>query len=226
MGKVIINENTPKEPLSLIGKMIGPCYGSETNSNQKNHKRGLQAVKDGHFRCLEYATTWFTLDGYSAKVIREFYTHIGGAPTRTQASTRYIKYKQFDYVTPPAIAKNREAQRIYDQCMRKIAETTKELQEEYDVKAEDANMVLPLGMTTTVSCHFNARTLMAMAEQRLCSRAYWEFREMMRDIIEALSDYSDDWKIICDLFFKVKCDKAHKCFEHQCCGRWPQSKEG
>lgn len=226
MGKVVIDGNTPKNPLTLIGKMIGPCYGSNTNDDEKNYVRGLRAVKDGHFRCLEYATAWFVLKGYSAKVIREFYTHIGGAPTRTQASTRYIKYKQFDYVIPPAIGKNSIALERYSKCMKEIAETTKFLQEECGIKAEDANMVLPLGMETTVSCHFNARTLMAMAEQRLCTRAYWEYREMMRDIITALSEYSEEWETICDMFFKVKCDKVHKCLEHQCCGRWPQKLEG
>ncbi len=40
------------------------------------------------------------LEGYSARVIRKWYTHIGGQPTRLQASTRYIDYEHgFSYVT-------------------------------------------------------------------------------------------------------------------------------
>lgn len=50
------------------------------------------------------------LDGYSARVIREWYTHIGGSPTRLQASTRYIDYEHgFDYVVPPSIEKDEAA---------------------------------------------------------------------------------------------------------------------
>lgn len=83
-------------------------------------------------------------------------------------------------------------------------------------------MLLPLGMTTTVSCRFNARTLMAMAEQRLCARAYHEYRQLMRELIQALSGYSPEWKTICDMFFKCKCDKAGYCLESKSCGRWPK----
>ena len=44
------------------------------------------------------------LDGYSARVIREWYTHFGGSPTRLQASARYVDYNNFAYVIPPAVA--------------------------------------------------------------------------------------------------------------------------
>ncbi len=223
MGTVKINENTVKNPITLIGEMAGPCYGTDTSDAEKNFKRGLRCLKDGHFRTMEFAEAWFVLEGYSAKVIREVYTHIGGAPTRLQASTRYIKYQNFDYVTPPKIAANREAAAAYIKVMKSIADTTRYLQLACGIPQEDANMVLPLGMTTAVSCRFNARTLMAMAEQRLCSRAYWEYRQLMKDIIAALSDYSPEWKTICDEFFKCKCDKAGYCMEHKTCGRYPKN---
>lgn len=223
MGTVKINENTVKNPITLIGEMAGPCYGTDTSDAEKNFKRGLRCLKDGHFRTMEFAEAWLVLDGYSAKVIREMYTHIGGAPTRLQASTRYIKYKNFDYVTPPKIAANKEAAAKYAEMMESIADATKYMQEECGIPQEDANMVLPLGMATTVSCRFNARTLMAMAEQRLCTRAYWEYRQLMMDIIAALSDYSPEWKTICEKFFKCKCDKAGYCMEHKTCGKYPKN---
>lgn len=222
MGKVTINFNTVQKPVTLIGEMAGPCYGTDTIDAEKNYKRGLSCLKDGHFRTMEFGEAWFTLEGYSAKVIRELYTCIGGAPTRLQASTRYIKYQGFDYVTPPKIAANPKAKEKYDSCMSAIAEATTYMQQECGIPQEDANMVLPLGMTTTVSCRFNARTLMSMAEQRLCMRAYWEFRQLMRDIITALSEYSDEWKTICDMFYLCKCDKVGYCLEHKSCGKYPK----
>lgn len=58
------------------------------------------------------------LDGYSARVIREWYTHIGGSPTRLQASTRYIDYEHgFDYVVPPSIEKDEAASAGYKKVM-------------------------------------------------------------------------------------------------------------
>lgn len=225
MGKVIIDEATPKNPITLAGKMVGPCYGSDTSDDGKNYKRGKNCILDNHGRVFEYMTVWFTLDGYSAKTMREFYTHIGGAPTRTQASTRYISYKGFDYVIPPSIQRNDKAFKKYIDCMENIAQTTKELQEEYGIKAEDANMVLPLGMTTVVSCHFNVRTLIEMSHQRLCNRAYWEFRELMKDIMDALSNYSEEWKYLVDTFFKPKCDVYGYCTEKFGCGKYPKREE-
>lgn len=225
MGKVIIDEATPKNPITLAGKMVGPCYGSDTSDDGKNYKRGKNCILDNHGRVFEYMTVWFTLDGYSAKTMREFYTHIGGAPTRTQASTRYISYKGFDYVIPPSIQRNDKAFKKYIDCMENIAQTTKELQEEYGIKAEDANMVLPLGMTTVVSCHFNVRTLIEMSHQRLCNRAYWEFRELMKDIMDALSNYSEEWKYLVDTFFKPKCDIYGYCTEKFGCGKYPKREE-
>lgn len=225
MGKVIIDEATPKNPITLAGKMVGPCYGSDTSDDGKNYKRGKNCILDNHGRVFEYMTVWFTLDGYSAKTMREFYTHIGGAPTRTQASTRYISYKGFDYVIPPSIQRNDKAFKKYIDCMENIAQTTKELQEECGIKAEDANMVLPLGMTTVVSCHFNVRTLIEMSHQRLCNRAYWEFRELMKDIMDALSNYSEEWKYLVDTFFKPKCDVYGYCTEKFGCGKYPKREE-
>jgi thymidylate synthase (FAD) len=225
MGKVIIDEATPKNPITLAGKMVGPCYGSDTSDDGKNYKRGKNCILDNHGRVFEYMTVWFTLDGYSAKTMREFYTHIGGAPTRTQASTRYISYKGFDYVIPPSIQRNDKAFKKYIDCMENIAQTTKELQEECGIKAEDANMVLPLGMTTVVSCHFNIRTLIEMSHQRLCNRAYWEFRELMKDIMDALSNYSEEWKYLVDTFFKPKCDVYGYCTEKFGCGKYPKREE-
>lgn len=225
MGKVIIDEATPKNPIALAGKMVGPCYGSDTSDDGKNYKRGKNCILDNHGRVFEYMTVWFTLDGYSAKTMREFYTHIGGAPTRTQASTRYISYKGFDYVIPPSIQRSGKAFEKYIGCMENIAQTTKELQEECGIKAEDANMVLPLGMTTVVSCHFNVRTLIEMSHQRLCNRAYWEFRELMKDIMDALSNYSEEWKYLVDTFFKPKCDVYGYCTEKFGCGKYPKREE-
>ena len=91
MGKIIIQEHTTKNPLQLMGEEAGCCWGADTTDNEKNYKRGKTCLSDGHGRVSEYPQVYMILDGYSARVIREFYTHIGGGPTRLQASTRYIK---------------------------------------------------------------------------------------------------------------------------------------
>lgn len=220
MATIIIDESTPKNPIALGGKMIGICYGSDTSNNLKNYKRGLDAIKSGHFRTLEYMDVWLTIKDVSARTARQLYTHIGGSPTRLQASTRYIDEGHFDYFIPPKILDNPGADDCYNDCMQTIRDTYYMLTEKCGISKEDAANVLPLGMYTTVACKYNARTLMAMAEQRLCTRAYHEYRAMMKDIIKALSDYSPEWLTLCQLLFKCKCDKAGYCVEKFSCGKY------
>lgn len=219
MGQIIIQPETNKNPITTIGKMIGICYGSDTTDDSKNYKRGLNCIKAGHGRVLEFAEAYITIQGYSARVIREWYTHIGGAPTRVQESTRYINYKDFDYIIPPKIERDPAAKVIYLDTMDSISEAVCEL-EDLGIPKEDSANLLPLGMTTGICCKHNARNLMNMFEQRYCKRAYWEYQNIMYDLASALSDYSEEWKTLCELFFKCKCDKAGYCLEEYSCGRY------
>ena len=160
------------------------------------------------------------LDGYSARVIREFYTHIGGAPTRLQASTRYINYqKGFDYVIPPSIGINPEAYDIYCKAMEDIVIASQKL-ENLGIPKEDSANILPLGMGTKIVCKINPRTLIDMSHQRECTRAYWEFRGMFADIKDGLSNYSDEWKTLVEMKFMPKCELFGECTETYGCGRY------
>ena len=222
MGKIILEDVTVKNPITLIGKMAGLCYGSDTSSNEKNYKRGLQCIKDGHGRVLEFPDIYMYLSGYSARVIREWYTHIGGMPTRLQESTRYIDYSSFPYVIPPSIGRNADALKEYEASMGNTRRLIENLVKKYDIPKEDAAMALPLGMKTGVSCKINSRTVMSMAEQRKCNRAYWEYRELMWDFEKAVREYSTEWNVLADYIFVCKCDKTGFCPEGHSCGKMPK----
>lgn len=224
MGQIFIQPETNKNPITTIGRMIGICYGSDVSDDAKNYKRGLNCIKAGHGRVLEFAEVYLSIQGYSARVIREWYTHIGGAPTRVQESTRYINYEDFDFILPPSIKKNDVAYPIYLDVMAVIRSAVARLQKE-GVPKEDAANLLPLGMTTGICCKHNARNLMNMFEQRLCTRAYWEYRNIMNDLYTELHNYSAEWATLCELLFKCKCEKSGVCFEEYSCGRYPKVDE-
>ena len=220
MGQVIIQDRTVLYPISLIGEEAGICYGANTSDKEKNYKRGLDCLSSNHGRTLEFPDVYMVLDGYSARVIREWYTHIGGAPTRLQASTRYINYqKGFDYITPHTIIENPEAAKVYDDAMSAILAGLQKLQD-LNIPREDNALLLPLGMTTKIVCKHNLRNLIDMSHQRECVRAYWEFRELFRDLKNSLSNYSEEWKYIVDNYFKPKCELYGKCTEANGCGRY------
>ena len=218
MGKVIIQEFTTKNPISMIGMEAGVCWGADTTTQEKNYKRGLDCLENEHGRTFEFPDVYMTIDGYSARVIREWYTHIGGSPTRLQASTRYVNYqKGFDYVTPPSILKNKDALNIYIGMMADIADALKEL-DAVGIPREDSALGLPLGMTTKIVCKHNLRNLMDMSHQRMCVRAYHEYRKLFADVCNALCTYSEEWAYLVNHYFMPKCKYMGFCKEKQTCG--------
>ena len=220
MGKITILPETTKNPISLIGERAGVCWNADTSDREKNYKRGMDCILANHGRTLEFVNVEMIIDGYSARVIREWYTHIGSMPTRLQASTRYIDYedKSFSYICPPSILNNEEGSKIYFDAMDNIQESLRKLSA-LDLPREDVAMLLPLGMTTKIVDRRNLRNLVDMSHQRMCTRAYWEYRQLFNDICNALREYSDEWRWIVDNLFKPKCNVFGYCTEKKSCGR-------
>ena len=224
MGTITILPETTKNPIALMGERAGICWGADTGSPEKNYQRGLDCLESGHLRVAEYVNVETILNGYSARVIREWYTHIGGMPTRLQASTRYIDYGEFEYVIPPSVRTHNgydDALMIYEAAMETISNSIAQL-ESQGIPREDAAMLLPLGMCTRVVDKRNLRSLIDMSRQRMCNRAFWEFRGLFMDIINELGTYSEEWDKVVRKCFHPKCVEYGYCPEKHGCGMWPK----
>lgn len=215
---ITILEGTTKNPLQKIGYNAGVCWNSPTDDVEKNIKRAKDCITSGHGRTMEFVDVELVIDGYSARVIREWYTHIGGAPTRLQSSTRYVNESGFEVVVPKM---TEDALKVYYETIENIRGGYSKLIE-LGVKREDAAMVLPLGMTTKIVDKRNLRNLADMSRQRMCSRAYWEYRKLFNDILKALRDYSEEWAWVVDNCMKPKCEDLGYCPEARSCGRKPK----
>lgn len=214
----ILSETT-KNPLQKIGYYAGVCWNSPVDNIEKNIKRAKDCIKSGHGRVLEYVDIELVISKYSVRAIREWYTHIAGGPTRLQESTRYVNCENFDFYIPPRL--NDLQRECYISAMENIKRFYSSLVNA-DVSKEDAANVLPLGMFTKIVDKRNLRNMVNLMNQRLCTRAYSEIRNMAKEIKDALSDYSDEWKWICDNLFVSKCDVSGFCTEAKCCGRKPK----
>lgn len=217
---ITILPETTKDPISLIGRRAGVCWGADITDEEKNYKRGLDCIKSGHGRTWEFVNVEMIIEGYSARVIREWYTHIGGSPTRLQASTRYIDYEDFDYIIPKSI-KGTEKELIYDKGITDIKNAIRHLAE-VGIPKEDLANLLPLGMTTKVVDKRNLRNLVDMSRQRMCARAYHEYRKLFNEIIEKLSEISGEWEKVIELLFHPKCEECGFCTERYSCGKYPK----
>ena len=217
---VTILPETTKKPITLIGKRAGICWGADVTNDEKNYKRGLECIENNHGRTLEYVNIEAVFDGWSARVIREWYTHIGGSPTRLQASTRYINYSNgFDYVIPDKIQSNTEALNKYVEVMEHIREASSILENEYNIPREDVANLFPLGMNTKIVDKRNLRNIIDMSHQRMCTRAYWEYRKLFKAYIDELRKIDDEWAYIIDNYFVPKCEMLGYCPEKYSCGK-------
>lgn len=225
MGTITILPETPKDPLALIGRRAGICWNANILDEERNIKRGRECIESGHGRTMEFVDVHMIIDGFSARVMREYYRHIGGMTPYLQASTRYINYKDFDIIRPKSIEKDSEATVTFNTAVKQLRNSLEELKN-IGIPNEDVANLLPLGMTTKCVEKRNLRNLVDMSHQRLCQRAYHEYRnELMPAIMDALREYSDEWIWIVDNLFKPKCEVTGYCEEKKSCGRKPKKGE-
>lgn len=211
-----------KNPITEVGEVAGICWGADISDVEANFKRGLECIENNHGRVMEFTDVQLIIDEYSARVIRELYTHIIGT-SRLQESTRYVDCSNFGYYTPPSLKVNPVAREKYDDCMETIKEVYATLIE-LGVKKEDVAGILPLNSYTKIVLKINLRALIHLFQLRTCTRAYIEFRELMNEIKGELKPLSTEWELLCNKIFIPKCINIGYCDERYSCGIRPKKK--
>jgi thymidylate synthase (FAD) len=209
-----------KEPLFSIGRAAGLCYNT---TNPKAFERiAKSCIESGHDRTAEFADLTIEISGYSAKMIRELYTHIIGT-SRLSASTRYIDYTDFGMVIPKEVLANEEALAIWE-AHRQSTINRMQMLDNLGIKKEDYANLLPLAYEQKMVLKINVRALIHLFEVRTCTRAYHEFRDFMKELKEIIINNCDEqWQWIVNNTFKTKCDVLGYCPESKkfTCGRYP-----
>ena len=224
--KIELLDGTTEFPLQKCGYNAGVCWGAQLDDKEKNIKRAISCIKAGHGRVLEYVDIEMIIDGASARCMRELYTHIGGSPTRLQASTRYISEQDgFGYYTPPKIENDIVNKNMYTEGMSDIQKVYNGLLEN-GVTKEDAANLLPLGMNSKMVWKINLRALINFQNKRLCMRALKEIRDLSTEIKKQLAAKNEEWAWIADNLFVPTCEMYKYrnpqlvfCPEQQCCGK-------
>ena len=216
---------TTTEPLSMIGYCAGYCWGSPLDDKEQNIKRAKSCIASGHGRTEEYPDVYCTIDGYSARCIRELARHCVGT-TFLQESTRYVDAKSMDVETdffyPTKF--NDEQKNILKEGLKDAMYTYRKL-EEADVNKEDAALLLPLGMDTKIVYKINLRALEHFFHKRACNRAYHEIRNLCSELKSELSKISEEWKWVCENMLVPECEHLGYCPEVKGCGKKISKKE-
>ena len=178
--KVTLTQQTPN-PIETIAKIASICYDSDP-------KNPIGLVKhlyeNGHHSVFEHIYFTFKIEGISRACSHQLVRH--RHCSFTQRSQRYCSEGGFDYVTPTSITE-KAFTGSYDMSMSDVNEYYNVLQQE-GVPIEDARYILPNACSTSLYLSCNLRELIHIANERLCSRAQWEIRDLVKKMVDLVDN--------------------------------------
>ncbi|AGW15131.1 FAD-dependent thymidylate synthase [Megalodesulfovibrio gigas] len=182
-----------------------------------------QVLESGHDSPVEHVSFTFAVEGVSRACTHQLVRH--RIASYSQQSQRYVDETDFDYLVPPAIARNPAALERFEACMTEIASAYQELKALLEAAGrgakakEDARFVLPQAAESKIVVTMNCRSLLHFFSLRCCSRAQWEVRGLANDMLALCRD------ALPELFAAAgaRCEQLGYCPEGErfTCGRYP-----
>lgn len=205
-----------QNPIEAIEEAASNCY----NSQPTGGKIMKACYNSGHHSVLEFADFTFHIEGVSRALSHQLVRH--RLASFAQRSQRYCGENEFNYVIPNSI-KNSGMLLRYENLMDTLAEWYQYFQEN-GIPNEDARYILPNACTTTIEVKMNLRELIHFMNERLCTRAQWEIRELARNMKECVVKQCPEL----EKYLVPKCE-AHLdtpfCTEHSSCGKHKKLKD-
>ena len=202
-------ENMPKidvitateNPIDVVSLAAGCCYGKDDVS----FKRVKRCFDNGHMSVFEHASAVFKISDISRSCSHQLVRH--RLASYSQRSQRYTKLtldnlKNKDwYVIPPDILndKTEMGRWDYDLCMEGFLVNYLGALDK-GCNAEDARFLLPEAAKTEIVCTMNAREIFHFLQTRLSYRSQWEIRNVAISLVKALSNESEQWCSMMELW--------------------------
>ena len=224
-NKPVVNLiSKPENMLKTVYTACRTCYSADypiniynsTEDKEKMLKLIERVVSSGHYSTIEHIQISFALSNVSRACTHQLVRH--RHMSFSQKSQRYVKEKgQFDYIIPPTIEKNPEMRVKFEKFMEQISNQYQEFVEA-GIPAEDARFVLPNAAASSMVVSMNLRELIHVANLRLCSRAQYEIRILVKMMCEELTKVEPWLKP----YLVPKCERLGFCDEDKSCGRMPR----
>lgn len=204
------------EPTVVLEKAAAFCYDSEPTHEGKIFKN---CIRCGHDSVTEHAMFTFEISGISRACLAQLTRHRIGTAFSVR-SQRYCDESAFGFVTPPTIRHDNERAKLYAYAMGEARRAYQKLVE-MGVPKEDARFVLPNACETSLAFSINVRALIHLCNLRLCSRAQWEFRDLVAAMVEGVVRVAPDLKP----YLVPNCERLGYCPEKRGCGKRPTLKQ-
>ncbi len=173
--KVTLVQATP-DPIQTIAMIASICYDSNPSDPMKLVEH---CYKNGHLSVMEHIYFTFKIEGISRACSHQLVRH--RHCSFTQRSQRYCSEDGFSYIMPESIEEVDEFDG-FSGFMEMVTENYRELVA-LGVPNEDARMVLPNACATSLYLSCNLRELIHICNERLCSRAQWEIRAVVKEMV-------------------------------------------
>lgn len=202
------------EPKNAMASAGSNCYDAVPNEAMVDF-----VYKSGHHSILEFATVHFHIEGVSRALTHQLVRH--RIASYAQRSQRYVTENNFEYVTPPSIAKDWNYLTFYEEFMEKVQNDYNTLVKFFKIPAEDARFILPNATCSNIDVSMNFREFMNFCHERLCMRAQWEIRQMAKEMVECVVAVAPEL----EKYLVPKCELHYPycfCTEEKSCGKHPK----
>ena len=228
------------DPLRSLYLAYRTCYSASTPQEittsiedesiprEKMERFIADRLRTGHSSPLEQVWFEFAISGVSRAFSHQFVRHRVGISFEQQ-SQRYVNYRDGDF--PYEVPKSVERAGMGD-ALREHFSGSGALYEkmiEADVPPEDARFVLPNAASTNFKITVNFASLLHICDQRLCTRAQWEFRRvaalMRAEVLRVEPELGRHLQPKCGELRTGYCDESRKDWEACSIGRVRPHKE-
>ena len=173
--KVTLVQATPN-PVETAATIASICYDSDPKNPIGLVKH---LYKNGHHSVFEHIHFTFKIEGISRACSHQLVRH--RHCSFTQRSQRYCSESGREVVIPPTVYETYSFPTYMDEA-RNIEEAYNNLVSG-GVPKEDARYILSNACTTDLYLSCNLRELIHIANERLCTRAQWEIRYLVKQMV-------------------------------------------
>ncbi len=178
LTRYLDGDGTPEALLEFAGRL---CYRSMPRGDAGRFV--MARVTEGHESIIEHASATFLIEGISRACSHQIVRH--RMASYSQESQRYVEMDAPEFIVPPAVAGDPEAQAIWDEFVAQAGETYRKLRAR-NIRKEDSRFLLPNATATRLVMTMNFRSLRHFFEVRCARDAQWEVRAVALEMLRLI----------------------------------------
>ena len=167
--------DSPDNPVDRIARIASICYGKTEARDPGALVRKL--YESGHHSVFEHVSFTYKIEGISRVCAQQLTRH--RHMSYTMRSQRYTVEDERSYITPDSLWEVMDPDDTLDDAFDVYTDLVY-----VGVPKEDARYMLPQATATDLYLTCNLRSLIHLANERLCVKAQWEIRELVKSMCE------------------------------------------